>query len=178
MKQLLTIGCLLLSTLLVLNPISAEDTAARELQWDELMPHDWDPYAKLNELLEGKGDEMLDNSPETTAIMEEYLTAGSNAPVVEALDGQKVRLPGYVVPLDFEGTEISQFLLVPYFGACIHVPPPPANQIVFVESNQPYALDGLFAPVWVTGTITTDAFDNEVGAAGYTMKATQIEPYE
>ena len=109
MKGWLIIGCLLLSTVAGLHPTSAEQGEARELEWDELMPADWDPFAKLNELIQGKGDEMLDDSPQTAAIMEEYLTAGSSAPVVEALDGQKVRLPGYMVPLDFEGTEISEF---------------------------------------------------------------------
>ena len=101
----------------------------------------------------------------------------TSAPVVGALDGQRVRLPGFVVPLDFEDTETSEFLLVPYFGACIHVPPPPSNQIVYVKTVAGYPLKELFDPVWVTGEIRTDAHLNEVGDAGYTMQATIIEPY-
>jgi len=178
MKRLLFTGCVLLIALVGLDPINAEEKETRVLEWDELMPPDWDPFAKLNELLEGQGDEMLDDSPETIAIMEEYLAAGSDAPVVAALDGQRVRLPGYAVPLDYEGIEISEFLLVPYFGACIHVPPPPANQIVFVKSQQTHKLDGLFEPVWVTGTLRTQAVENDIGHAGYTMIATEIIPYE
>ena len=103
--------------------------------------------------------------------------AGSNAPVVDALDGERVKLPGYVVPLDFQAGTVQEFLLVPYFGACIHVPPPPANQIVFVKSDDGHPIEGLFEPVWVTGELTTDAFANELGDAGYTIEASHIEPY-
>ena len=106
-----------------------------------------------------------------------YQEAARSAPVVSALDGQRIRLPGFVVPLDFEDTEISEFLLVPYFGACIHVPPPPSNQIVYVKTVAGYPLKELFDPVWVTGELHTQAYLNDVGDAGYTMQATIIEPY-
>ena len=97
--------------------------------------------------------------------------------MVGALDGRQVRLPGFVVPLDFQDMETSEFLLVPYFGACIHVPPPPSNQIVYVRTVAGYPIKELFDPVWVTGVISTQAHPNEVGDAGYTMQATIIEPY-
>ena len=87
------------------------------------------------------------------------------------------QLPGFIVPLDFEGMETSEFLLVPYFGACIHVPPPPSNQIVYVKTVAGYPLKELFDPVWVTGEMRTQAYLNEVGDAGYTLQATIIEPY-
>ncbi len=177
MNRWLIVGCVLFATLLAAHTGSAEQSDARELEWDDLMPPDWDPFAQLDALIKGNPDEMLDDSPETTAIMQEYLTAGSNAPVVDSLNGQRVRLPGYVVPIDFEGTEVTEFLLVPYFGACIHVPPPPANQIVFVKTEESHKLEGMFDAVWVTGTLRTEAFDNEVGDAGYTLNAIEIEPY-
>ena len=93
------------------------------------------------------------------------------------LDGRKVRLPGFVVPLDFDGTGTSEFLLVPYFGACIHVPPPPPNQIVYVTTQPGYPLQDVFDAVWVTGVISTQAHLNEVGDAGYTMQAATVEPF-
>ena len=150
----------------------------RELEWDDLMPADWDPFAQLEALLSENPEGLEDGSPEADRIMREFVMAGKEAPVVKELDGQLVRLPGYVVPLDFENELLSEFLLVPYFGACIHVPPPPANQIVYVKTDTNYLLGGLFDVVWVTGTLRTDAFDNEVGDAGYTMLATTVEPYE
>lgn len=150
----------------------------RQLEWDDLMPQDWDPYAKLEALREGSGDDIVDGSPEADALMREFVTAGRSAPVVGELDGQNVKLPGFVVPLDFDGQEITEFLLVPYFGACIHVPPPPANQIVYVKFPDAYQLGGLFDAVWVTGTLKTQAHLNEVGDAGYTLEASKIELYE
>lgn len=150
----------------------------RELQWEDLMPKDWVPFDPWNDLDQNQIQKLTDGSAEEQRMMQEYIKAKSSAPVVAALDGQRVKLPGYVVPLDFDGTEVSEFLLVPYFGACIHVPPPPSNQIVFVKSGKPYTIDGMFTAVWVTGTLTTKAVLNLVGDAGYTLAATKIEPYE
>ena len=150
----------------------------RELEWDDLIPKDWDPFAKLESLLERSGGTIEDGSPEADALLREFVNAGRSAPVVGELDGQTVKLPGYVVPLDFEDQEIKEFLLVPYFGACIHVPPPPANQIVYVKTREPYSLTQISIPVWVTGVLKTQSFYNDVGDAGYTMEAKLIEPYQ
>ena len=159
--------------------VPATETPVRQLEWDDLMPPDWDPLARLNELREsGRLGAIRDGTAEADAVMQEFLTAGRSAPVVTELDGASVRLPGFIVPLDFSGTEVSEFLLVPYFGACIHVPPPPANQIVYVKTTTPFAMKEMWDPVWVTGVITTVAHLNEVGDAGYTLHAAKIEPYE
>ena len=171
-------GTLFAVLMLVVALAGAAAGEVKQLEWDDLMPKDWDPFASLRELMDSKREALVDGSPEADRLMREYINAGRNAPVVNELNGQRVRLPGFVVPLDFEGTEISEFLLVPYFGACIHVPPPPANQIVFVKTGDAYALKEMFDPVWVTGTLKTQAFRNDIGDAGYTMEATDIEPYD
>jgi uncharacterized protein len=108
--------------------------------------------------------------------------------IVEELDGQSVRIPGYLLPLEMSGTKITEFLLVPYVGACIHVPPPPPNQIVYVKVARSggYKSDKLFDPVWVTGKITAkplvkDLFLTDGSAGidiGYTMQASRVEPYK
>lgn len=157
---------------------SAANDKVRELEWGDLMPREWNPESMLEALREAQGGELSDDSPEAQRILEKYMTAGRSAPVVHELDGQHVRLPGFVVPLDFEGKEIKEFLLVPYFGACIHVPPPPANQIVYVKTEKAYPLKQLFDAVWVTGTLKAQAFLNDVGDAGYTMEVAKVEPYE
>ncbi len=92
------------------------------------------------------------------------------------LNGKPVRLGGYVVPLDFEATNVKEFLLVPFVGACIHVPPPPANQIVYVKVEKGFEVSDTFAPVTVTGTIKTDFAVTGLADAGYTMEATSVEP--
>lgn len=98
--------------------------------------------------------------------------------VVEELDGERVRIGGYVLPFDFTGSrEISRFLLVPYVGACIHVPPPPPNQLVFVTTEEPIQVQGLWDPVYVEGTMRTQRHDNELGDTAYTLELIEMTPY-
>ncbi len=108
--------------------------------------------------------------------------------VVEELNGKRVRIPGYLLPLEMSGTQVTEFFLVPYVGACIHVPPPPPNQIVHVKlvENESYQSKKLFEPVWVTGVISATSTVKELylvdGSAdintGYSMKADRVEPYQ
>jgi uncharacterized protein len=97
------------------------------------------------------------------------------APVVAALNGQRVRIGGYVVPLDFDATKVTEFLLVPFVGACIHVPPPPANQIVYVKAPQGVTLKGQFDPVYVTGMLSTEAQFTGLADTGYSLAAEAVD---
>lgn len=99
--------------------------------------------------------------------------------VEPALIGELIRMPGFILPLDAQpGGEISEFLLVPYFGACIHTPPPPPNQIVHVVMDEAIFVERLWAPVWVEGVLTSERNMNELGNAAYTLELTAHEPYE
>ena len=106
--------------------------------------------------------------------------------VVQSLDGQFVKLPGYALPIEFDGAVVREFLLVPYVGACIHVPPPPQNQMVFVKLNEPFVVTSLFAPVWITGRMTVQRVEKVLPvsdgkipvAAGYTIEGATVEPYK
>lgn len=106
--------------------------------------------------------------------------------LLPSLDKKVIKLPGYVLPVDFKGTLVKTFLLVPYVGACVHVPPPPLNQIVFVQADKPFKSDELFKPVWVTGPIRVGKGNKKLELVdgsndvtfGYSLKATRIEPYE
>jgi hypothetical protein len=102
---------------------------------------------------------------------------GSDQPprVVSELNGKRVKIGGYVVPLDFEATAIKEFLLVPFVGACIHVPPPPANQIVYVKAEKGFQIAGQFDPVWVTGTLKTETAFTGLADAGYSLEADSVE---
>jgi len=103
---------------------------------------------------------------------------GGDAPpqVVASLNGKRVRIGGYVVPLDFDSTTVKEFLLVPFVGACIHVPPPPANQIVYVKSEKGFEIGGAFDPVTVTGTMKTETAFTGLADAGYSIDAESVEP--
>ena len=74
-------------------------------------------------------------------------------------------------------TTIREFLLVPYFGACVHVPPPPANQLIHVIPDQPIAAGLNMSPVWVNGVLNVGRVASELGSAGYQMRAMKVEAY-
>jgi len=102
-----------------------------------------------------------------------------------ALDGVRIRMPGYALPLEYDGKIVTEFLLVPWVGACIHTPPPPPNQIVYVKSDKGIEKAGRFTPVWVTGEMTIESatkslflVDGSAGIdVGYSLKANLVEPY-
>ena len=102
------------------------------------------------------------------------------------LNGQIVRMPGYALPLEHKGLSVTELLLVPYVGACIHVPPPPPNQIVYVNLKDPHTLKGIYEPVWITGRLLVKATNQELffvdGSAdigtAYTLEGVKVEPYE
>jgi hypothetical protein len=101
--------------------------------------------------------------------------ATSPPEVVKELDGKRVRLGGYVVPLDFDATTVKEFLLVPFVGACIHVPPPPPNQIVYVKAEKGFTVKEMFDPVYVTGTMKVASASTGLADAGYTLEADVVE---
>ena len=92
-------------------------------------------------------------------------------------NGMTVRISGFMIPLDHDGTGVRSFVLVPYVGACIHVPPPPANQLVLVTSPRPYQSDQLFEAVTVTGMFGTASTTTQLAEIGYALSADRIEPY-
>lgn len=99
--------------------------------------------------------------------------------MVQALDGLEVRLPGYIVPLEISEQErVVEFLLVPYFGACIHVPPPPSNQIVHATSELGVKVEQLYQPFWIEGPLRVEPASSELAEAGYSMQAQRIFPYD
>jgi hypothetical protein len=83
----------------------------------------------------------------------EQVTREADRAVVPALSGKRVALSGYLLPLEYSEKKTTEFLLVPYVGACIHAPTPPANQIVHVKFSKGYKVADLFTPVTVTGTM-------------------------
>lgn len=155
---------------------TAEKNRPMELTWEALMPKDW----QIDDLIdEYNTSTMEDDAPQAQLIMDKIKHALKDSPVVQDYNGKTVRLPGYIVPLEMDTKEITEFLLVPYFGACIHVPPPPANQTVHVITDEKHAYRGeLFDTVWVTGTLSVEKSSSELGDAGYRIDARQVEPYQ
>lgn len=152
----------------------ASRTAVREIRWEDLMPKDWDPYKDMRSL--GQGN-IVDGSPQALQRMRELRQIWDNAPTNKALDGQAIKLPGYVVPLEGTKEGMKEFLLVPYFGACIHSPPPPANQIIHVVSAKPVKGFSAMDTVWVTGTLSLARQESEMGVSGYRLAAASVARY-
>jgi len=139
----------------------------RRIEWDDLIPPGV-PYGEIVGL--GQMDEVNDTwNPEYD---------GNASKVNTALDGAAVRLPGYIIPFDMSADGITSFMLVPYVGACIHTPPPPPNQLVFVNTETPWPGDDLWDAVWVSGRLTANAMSTEIADVGYRMTAQKIEAFE
>ncbi|MBU0920727.1 MAG: DUF3299 domain-containing protein [Pseudomonadota bacterium] len=165
----------LLLALLLACAVSAYADDVRDLQWSELLPEGAPPPPPPMA--------MHDMSQLADTLAAEAGPAAAQqspaAPVVEALDGQMVKLPGYIVPLDMtEEGRVIEFLLVPYFGACIHVPPPPSNQIVHATSELGVRVEALYEPFWIEGPLRVEHASSELAEAGYRMQAQKIYPYE
>jgi hypothetical protein len=102
------------------------------------------------------------------------------------LSDKSIRMPGYLLPLDFSGKMVTEFLLVPWVGACIHTPPPPKNQIVYVKYEKGFEVHSRFTAVWITGVMSTQATTNNLYLtdgtsdinSGYMVQAELIESYE
>jgi hypothetical protein len=153
---------------LALSPVIAQSEDVIELNWDDLIPEG--DAGTLMQSLRSMG--VVEHGALSTGFEQEEAHA-----VTDAYNGKIVRLPGYIIPLDFDSTGVTAFILAPFVGACIHVPPPPANQLVLVTTEDPYAYEGLFEPVYVTGMFGTAATGTALAEIGYALSAERIEPY-
>jgi hypothetical protein len=150
---------------------------AKELAWDAMIPDDFRPDKIMSQF--GDISALDDNDPRAQKILEQLEAAWKEAPVVESLDGKRIKLPGFVVPIEGDGKKLSEFLLVPYYGACIHVPPPPANQTVYVKVPKGDAkIRQAFDTVWVTGVLSAKSFNSDLATAGYQLQAEEVTPYD
>lgn len=165
----------LLSALTALTALTATSLAAgrsqrpREIDWDELLPDRERllPFSPPLPLHEGYLDESGPAAHQT-----------GSAAVNPKLNGQWVRLPGFLVPLSLSRAGmIRECLLVPYYGACIHVPPPPPNQIVYVIFNENKRIDTIFDAYWITGTLRTTKRSTKIAVTAYVLDATHLALY-
>ena len=182
------------------NAMSAE-TNYTEITWEDLMPEGEDEvletlYLEFYEEFErkmkqssmtlaeaSKNEADTDNIDVSTMIAEgsadDTMEQIGTFNVVEDLNGKRIRVPGYVVPFDFSAdAEHKEFLLVPYFGACLHTPPPPPNQIIFIKADPAAKILDIEDPVWIEGTLSTGEFKSDLGDSAYELKLSKLEPYE
>jgi uncharacterized protein len=144
--------------------------AVLELDWDELLPKD-----ARSRFAAGPPPPVHDYLGEGGLAAQQVMDFSVN----KELDGQNVKLPGFIVPLDIgKDGLVAEFFLVPYFGACIHVPPPPPNQIVYVRMNKGIALDSIYEAYWITGRMKLQNKTTRLGAAAYHLAGDKVEIYK
>ncbi|MCE2571003.1 DUF3299 domain-containing protein [Motilimonas eburnea] len=135
------------------------------MEWDELLPEaERLAQAQAPDL---SHDASMANQQQSTDVN-----------VRDDLNGKTVRLPGFVVPLEGDEHTITEFFLVPYFGACIHVPPPPPNQIIYVNYPKGAPIDDVWGAVWIEGKIKAETKSNDLATVGYTMEGIKVEVYQ
>lgn len=157
----------LLGLLLSLMVSGVAQADMRELDWLELMP------AEDLALLESMPE--IEHDGDGPVLLPDEIMTGRVVPEMGNVDG---RIPGFVVPLKTTNDmRILEFFLVPYYGACIHVPPPPPNQIIHVKYKEGFTLEALYDPVWIEGKLVIERTENDLGTSAYSMVAETVEPY-
>jgi hypothetical protein len=152
------------------TPKPATANAPREIDWYELIPPD-----ARSKFLAGPPPAAHDYLGEGGMAAQQVMDFSVN----KGLDGSSVKIPGFIVPLDVgKDGLVSEFFLVPYFGACIHVPPPPPNQIVYVRMNKGIALDSIYEAYWISGRMKVSSKTTRLGASAYQLDASKVEVYQ
>lgn len=153
----------------------------QKITWDDLLNEEWYQQMKKDMASYGRMAFLKDGSEEAEKLMASMRKKLDEAPISTKYINQKIRMPGFVVPLDAVRNGQREFLLVPYFGACIHTPPPPANQIVLVtphpQLNLSKTLESMEV-IWVEGELKDARTKTASGVSGYSLEAIQIYPYK
>ncbi len=145
-----------------------------EITWEALTPKGWDPAASFREMNLSR---LKDSDPRAIEALAKLRKAWDEAPLENSMNGKRIRIAGFAVPLERVGDDVSEFLLVPYFGACIHSPPPPANQTIHVLVRGKSRPLNTMDTVWVAGTLELHRAESGLGVAGYRLQADSVRPY-
>lgn len=169
------------------------DAGAQTITWDDLLPPGEEEeltklynefYANLDKMMLGQQMQLtapgrVQNLDVIEGSSLDYMPQIGTFNTVASLNNAQIKLPGFIVPLDFRKDHTyTEFLLVPYFGACLHTPPPPPNQIVFVKTSTPVVVKDIWSPVWVEGLMKAQRHENDVGNAAYSLTLVKLSPYE
>ena len=165
---------LLLAMLLAVTPLHAAEPWP-EIKWEALVPKGWDPAKEFKNLDLSK---MQDSDPRTMEALDKLKQEWDNAPAEPAMNGRKGRIAGFALPLERKEGKVTEFLIVPYFGACIHTPPPPANQIIHAKSAKPLTGVKTMVPLWAYGTLSIQRGETTWGVAGYRLTVDKVAPYD
>ncbi len=106
------------------------------------------------------------------------LNSTQSSSPARALDKKMVAVPGFMVPLEDDADQVTEFLLVPFAGACIHVPPPPPNQMIYVKlTHNQKAKMSFTEPIMVTGQLHVATVESPYGDVSFNMDGDSVRPY-
>ena len=156
------------------------------IDWIDLIPKKeldalLNPPSYITDVEDGSADDEISSQLRIDPVKAEndgYQQALVSKNIKPEMDQQNIRLPGFIVPLEFSDEQIiTEFFLVPYFGACIHMPPPPPNQIIYVKYPKGLLLEALHLPFWISGTLKTSLIENDMATAAYALDMQSYEVY-
>jgi len=163
-----------------------KDATFETIEWTDLMPEAdlkalENPPDYISEIEDGSEEDVVASQLKGSAPADAdpYQQALVSKEIRPEYDGRLVRIPGFIVPLEFDDQEtITTFFLVPFFGACLHMPPPPPNQIIYAEFEPGLRLEALYDPFWIKGRIATTLVENDMALAAYSILVAGVEPYD
>ena len=156
------------------------------IDWIDLIPKEdldilLNPPSYITDVEDGSMEDEIGSQLKTDPVSVEndrYQQALVSQNIKPEMDQREVRVPGFIVPLEFNDEQvITEFFLVPYFGACIHMPPPPPNQIIYVKYPKGLILEALYHPFWISGTLKTSLIENDMATAAYAIDMETYEAY-
>lgn len=181
---------LVLAAILIACRVYAQDEVNQiyqSVEWTELMPKDdldalMNPPDYLLDIADGTEDDSLQalsNTKQLDDKTKRYEQALTSYRVSPEYNNKNIRIAGFVVPVEVDPSQKAiSFFIVPYFGACLHMPPPPPNQIIYVDYEQGIKIDNLYDPFWFEGKLTIKKVEADVASSAYQMNVNQILAYE
>lgn len=170
--------------------ISAEaekESPYQSIEWVDLLPVEdfnalMEPPESLNNVEDGSEEDQISNqlfNALSLANDSRYQQALVSTTIRPEYDNQKVRIPGFIVPITLDKNQgVTEFFLVPYFGACIHVPPPPPNQIIFSKLKTGIKVESIYEAYWVEGTLSTTLTESDMATSAYSITVDNIMLYQ
>lgn len=188
--QILPVRVIALLLIIILPNVAHAEQASesyQEIEWIALMPKDdldalMNPPDYLLGIEDGSEQDSVEALNEKEGVDENtkrFQNALSSTRVIDTYADKRIRIPGFIVPLQSDDSQqVTEFFIVPYFGACLHMPPPPPNQIIHSKAPQGIQLDSLYDPFWFEGTLVIDTEENSLGTSAYRLKLNKAYPFE
>lgn len=161
-------------------------SAFMQADWLDLLPEDdlnalLNPPSYLDEIADGSAEDIISNTLKneiTDRGDDRYQQALISTNVKAIVNNAPIKIPAFIVPLEFDDDQsVTQFFMVPFFGACLHLPPPPPNQTIFVHYPQGLKLESLYDAYWISGIVKTSLVENDTATAAYSMEMHAFELY-